>query len=827
MAFIFYINRQLEIFSDMVGLNPNVIFNLTFTSFWIAFLISALWTAAVLTKTNIPTNFYELLVSKKVTKNNSIPILNFSLFFWLTLLGYIIINSIKILIALGKEAAIWYNYFEKNGFILANYSKLNLNHESAIVNLYLDITDGKYRTGLHDSAWATKSLGLGNGWGWDFLIPATSDFVGIVQLYLIIMTVLVTVSVSVAFMFKFSATDRVDQTVNLFKLFGDSLVRSPEYIVTKKYKNDNTGKEYKKNYIVFNQAFEKKKPDWYLESLNKHLETYEDLGNTTILKSSLSKPRTIRSIRKIKKIFSSKTSEYRTKAFNYYSSVEEGLLSSQHTTEMRGNREFFSKYTIPAIYRSSSFKKIKNKKKVKLTPTARIVLILKSIKEFSIPGKLFFAVPKAILLNTIRKITKEKPIRKLIRLSCLRKVRKLFHLVKVPFIKVWKSFNSLEYTLYSLFETSFYKSIERTALYKSVFINKDPNNIDNILKDKDDNKVIELLNEDKAKGLHRNLKIIGGSRNWSDVLEVAKGKSTPAHREIYDTLRQPAKFLFVTLREDVLVYKGIRRIYLEITLKNKQLKNKFTEKVDLLEKEILKNAPQQAKDYMKNFHNFFTNSLIPFVFKLKSDIKSIEVYGTIIPYGLRANNKNVYKKELYAYYLPFFKFLTSQSINKFWVYHSAIEFAWTIIPCLILIFVSVPSFALALALDENFKPQLWVKVIGNQWFWVYEYSTYDEYVVIDSVIQQGSDLKTNALRLLAPDTTVTIPYNKFVRFLVTSVDVIHSWAVPALGVKVDACPGRINSVSILPNRLGIFYGQCSEICGVNHAFMPIAVEVVA
>lgn len=80
---------------------------------------------------------------------------------------------------------------------------------------------------------------------------------------------------------------------------------------------------------------------------------------------------------------------------------------------------------------------------------------------------------------------------------------------------------------------------------------------------------------------------------------------------------------------------------------------------------------------------------------------------------------------------------------------------------------------------------------------------------------------------MAPDTNVTIPFNKFVRFLVTSTDVIHSWAVPALGVKVDACPGRINSVSILPNRLGIFYGQCSEICGVNHAFMPIAVEIIA
>jgi cytochrome c oxidase subunit 2 len=148
------------------------------------------------------------------------------------------------------------------------------------------------------------------------------------------------------------------------------------------------------------------------------------------------------------------------------------------------------------------------------------------------------------------------------------------------------------------------------------------------------------------------------------------------------------------------------------------------------------------------------------------------------------------------------------------------------VPCAILVFISVPSFSLALALDEVYRPDIWVKVIGNQWFWTYEFSAFNDVVEISSVILQGDELYNNSLRLLAPDNSICLPYNKYVRLLITSVDVIHAWAVPALGVKVDACPGRINSITILPTRLGVFYGQCSEICGVNHAFMPISVEVI-
>lgn len=165
--------------------------------------------------------------------------------------------------------------------------------------------------------------------------------------------------------------------------------------------------------------------------------------------------------------------------------------------------------------------------------------------------------------------------------------------------------------------------------------------------------------------------------------------------------------------------------------------------------------------------------------------------------------------------------------STYWMYYATLEFIWTIVPCFILILISLPSFTLALALDEAHKPAIWLKIIGNQWFWVYEYSTFKENVVIYSNLLDATGLKHMSLRLLTPDNVITMPVNRFTRLLVTSSDVIHSWAVPALGVKIDACPGRINTIGVLPTRTGIYYGQCSEICGINHAFMPIAVQVVA
>lgn len=159
---------------------------------------------------------------------------------------------------------------------------------------------------------------------------------------------------------------------------------------------------------------------------------------------------------------------------------------------------------------------------------------------------------------------------------------------------------------------------------------------------------------------------------------------------------------------------------------------------------------------------------------------------------------------------------------------TALEFIWTLFPCFILLSIAVPSFTLALALDEEIRPWLWIKVIGNQWFWTYEFSTLTSNlskVTYESMLVEDDALANPALRLLAVDCSISIPFNKPTKFLITSNDVIHSWAVPAMGVKVDACPGRINTVTVVPKRIGVYYGQCSEICGVRHGFMPIVVEV--
>lgn len=171
---------------------------------------------------------------------------------------------------------------------------------------------------------------------------------------------------------------------------------------------------------------------------------------------------------------------------------------------------------------------------------------------------------------------------------------------------------------------------------------------------------------------------------------------------------------------------------------------------------------------------------------------------------------------------------TMAPARSFYSHHSILEFAWTLVPCVVLVIIALPSFSLALALDEEINPWMWVKVIGNQWFWVYEFSSFlsdGSRVSYESMLLADDALVDPYLRLLAVDATVTIPFLRPTRFLITSADVIHSWAVPSLGVKVDACPGRVNAVTVTPSRLGVYYGQCSEICGVRHGYMPVVVVV--
>jgi cytochrome c oxidase subunit 2 len=168
----------------------------------------------------------------------------------------------------------------------------------------------------------------------------------------------------------------------------------------------------------------------------------------------------------------------------------------------------------------------------------------------------------------------------------------------------------------------------------------------------------------------------------------------------------------------------------------------------------------------------------------------------------------------------------SLSLNKV-THGTVLEIIWTIIPVFVLIAIAVPSFALLYAIDELIEPSLTVKVVGHQWYWSYEYSDYiDDDLMFDSYMLSEEDLEPGQLRLLEVDRKLWLPTLTHIRILVTASDVIHSWAVPSFGVKMDCLPGRLNQVSLFIKREGVFYGQCSELCGVNHGFMPIAVKAV-
>lgn len=179
-------------------------------------------------------------------------------------------------------------------------------------------------------------------------------------------------------------------------------------------------------------------------------------------------------------------------------------------------------------------------------------------------------------------------------------------------------------------------------------------------------------------------------------------------------------------------------------------------------------------------------------------------------------------------------YLYRNSSNKFsykYLRHGTlIEIIWTITPALILIVIAFPSFKLLYLMDEVIDPNVTIKAIGHQWYWSYEYSDYhqsdNETIEFDSYMVPTDDLSEGALRLLEVDNRVVVPTNTHIRVIVTAADVLHSWAVPSLGVKMDAVPGRLNQTSMIINREGVFYGQCSELCGVQHGFMPIAVEAV-
>nr|ADR10230.1 cytochrome oxidase subunit II [Ctenomys haigi] len=154
-----------------------------------------------------------------------------------------------------------------------------------------------------------------------------------------------------------------------------------------------------------------------------------------------------------------------------------------------------------------------------------------------------------------------------------------------------------------------------------------------------------------------------------------------------------------------------------------------------------------------------------------------------------------------------------------------VETIWTILPAIILIMIALPSLRILYMMDEVNNPLLTVKTMGHQWYWSYEYTDYDE-LNFDSYMIPTTELKPGELRLLEVDNRVVLPMELPVRVLISSEDVLHSWAVPSLGLKTDAIPGRLNQTILMSTRPGLFYGQCSEICGSNHSFMPIVIEMV-
>nr|YP_010362086.1 cytochrome c oxidase subunit II [Chalcophora japonica]UNQ87646.1 cytochrome c oxidase subunit II [Chalcophora japonica]UVV34748.1 cytochrome c oxidase subunit II [Chalcophora japonica]WCO87668.1 cytochrome c oxidase subunit II [Chalcophora japonica] len=164
--------------------------------------------------------------------------------------------------------------------------------------------------------------------------------------------------------------------------------------------------------------------------------------------------------------------------------------------------------------------------------------------------------------------------------------------------------------------------------------------------------------------------------------------------------------------------------------------------------------------------------------------------------------------------------------NRFLLEGQTIEMIWTILPAFILIFIAFPSLQLLYLIDEINNPLVSIKTIGHQWYWSYEYSDFKGFE-FDSYMKPVNQLSPFNFRLLDVDNRMVLPFNSQIRLLVTAADVIHSWTIPSIGIKIDATPGRLNQVSFLINRSGLLFGQCSEICGANHSFMPIVLESIS
>jgi cytochrome c oxidase subunit 2 len=184
--------------------------------------------------------------------------------------------------------------------------------------------------------------------------------------------------------------------------------------------------------------------------------------------------------------------------------------------------------------------------------------------------------------------------------------------------------------------------------------------------------------------------------------------------------------------------------------------------------------------------------------------------------------------------IQFYLDLDNDAKPEMFTHSPDLEIVWTSIPAVILLILSVPSFALLYSMDEIVDPAITIKAVGHQWYWSYEHSDYITCLPDKTTLKyncymlslDGLPNNEGYFRLLETNKRLVLPTKTHIRILVTAADVLHSWTIPSFGVKVDACPGRLNQASVFIKRSGLFFGQCSEICGVNHAFMPIALLAV-
>ena len=190
---------------------------------------------------------------------------------------------------------------------------------------------------------------------------------------------------------------------------------------------------------------------------------------------------------------------------------------------------------------------------------------------------------------------------------------------------------------------------------------------------------------------------------------------------------------------------------------------------------------------------------------------------------------------IYLFNLHLLFVIINNSIASKFNHNNLLEIIWTSIPALILLSLASPSFSLLYSLDEISNPELTLKIMGHQWYWSYEISDFNScsktqhlkyscYMLTDESLKEKNSI--GFFRNLETNKRVALPTNTHLRLLITAIDVLHSWTIPSFGVKVDACPGRLNQANLFIKRFGLFFGQCSEICGVNHGFMPIVVLAV-